>query len=352
MDIWKLIETDHANITDLGRLLLRSTGEGVRDRDRLFAELDLALKRHLEAEEGSLYEALEDDERLGPSIRELTKEHAQIRAGLDALAEGDKDGREWTDRFEDFTYLLDRHFHVEQHELLPAAREALAGRDLQELRHEFAEEKIEALRAARRWDRGFPYGLVLGSLAGAAVVALAAVAWRGGARPTQFVPRRSMLRQLLPSTDPASRSGTRDAAGLGTILSLVNDSIEGYRAAAGIVVNAELEARFEQLCQRRERVRDALRAKLLEVGGEPTESGTVSGAAHRAFLNVRALVQDDKKAAAAEVQRGERMLTESFEAMLADGDVSPKLVPFVRQQQAVVAGDLRQVDELANLLGA
>ena len=59
MDIWRLITNDHANITDLSRAILRSIGSGaVRSRDRLFDDLEGQLRRHFEAEEDSLYEAL------------------------------------------------------------------------------------------------------------------------------------------------------------------------------------------------------------------------------------------------------------------------------------------------------
>jgi hypothetical protein len=60
MDLGQLITNDHANITDLGSAILRGLASGVvRSRERLFGELDGAIRRHMEAEEESLYDALE-----------------------------------------------------------------------------------------------------------------------------------------------------------------------------------------------------------------------------------------------------------------------------------------------------
>src|SRR4051794_24405647 len=181
MDIWRLITNDHANITDLGRAILRSIETGVvRSRDRLFDDLDGQLRRHFEAEEDSLYEALEDHERTRGLIDELEDEHEEIERQLTSLGRvRDKNTREWTDRFEDFTYLLDRHFYREEHELFPLAREILSADDLQEVRQEFVEEKLEELRE-QRGSWGIPSGVLWGALAGAAAGALAFAAWRKG----------------------------------------------------------------------------------------------------------------------------------------------------------------------------
>lgn len=182
MDIFRLIANDQANIIDLGRAILRGLDGGVvRSRDRLFDELDGEIRRYLKAVEDSLYDALEDHERTRRLVEELEGGQEEIERQLAELGRvRNKNTREWTDRFEDFTYLLDQQFHRETHELLPAARELLSPDEVQELRHEYAEEKIEALRAEHRaWGLGRT-GLVLGALAGAAAGALAFAAWRSG----------------------------------------------------------------------------------------------------------------------------------------------------------------------------
>jgi DNA-binding MarR family transcriptional regulator len=200
MDLWQLITNDHANIADLcGEIPRTFPGGGVRSRERLFSELDAELRRHLKAEEESLYDSLEDRDRAEHLVAELEHEHEEIERQLGELARvRDKGSLDWTQSFRDLAALIEGHFHREEHELLPLAREILDEEEVRELRHEYVEENTEALRARHSgWDMTSS-GLVLGALAGAAVGALAFAAWRSGAlrdltarSPTQLLLSRA-----------------------------------------------------------------------------------------------------------------------------------------------------------------
>lgn len=200
MDLWQLITNDHANIADLcGEIPRAFPDGGVRSRERLFSDLDTELRRHFEAEEESLYDALEDHDRAKRLSAELEREHEEIERRLGELARmRDKGSQEWTQKFRDLAALIEGHFHREEQELLPLARELLGEEEVRELRHEYVEENIEALRARHGgWDVPSS-GLLLGALMGAAVGALAFAAWRSGAfrgltarTPTQLLLSRS-----------------------------------------------------------------------------------------------------------------------------------------------------------------
>jgi len=199
MDLWQLIANDHANIADLcGEIPRAFPGGGVRSRERLFRDLDTELRRHFEAEEESLYDALEDHDRTEHLVDELEREHEEIERRLGDLARvRDKGGQDWTQRFRDLAALIEGHFHREEHELLPLAREILDEEELRELRLEYVEENIKVLRA-RQGGWNVPSGLLLGALVGAAAGALAFAAWRSGAvrgltdrTPTQLLLSRA-----------------------------------------------------------------------------------------------------------------------------------------------------------------
>jgi hemerythrin-like domain-containing protein len=200
MDLWQLIANDHANIADLcGEIPRAFPDGGVRSRERLFSELDTELRRHLEAEEESLYDALEDHDSAEHLVAELEHEHDEIERRLGELARvRDKGSQDWTQRFRDLAALIEGHFHREEYELLPLAREILDDGEIQELCHEYVEENIEALRARHgSWDVPSS-GLLLGALVGAAAGALAFAAWRSGAlrgltaeTPTQLLLSRA-----------------------------------------------------------------------------------------------------------------------------------------------------------------
>ncbi len=85
MDLWQMIVNDHANIADLCGEIPRAFPDGVRSRERLFSELDTELRRHLEAEEESLYDALEDHDRAERLVAELEHEHEEIERRLGEL---------------------------------------------------------------------------------------------------------------------------------------------------------------------------------------------------------------------------------------------------------------------------
>jgi hemerythrin-like domain-containing protein len=206
MDPLHLIVNDHANIVSLCRDVLRTTPNGdARSRERLFSQLNDELRWHIEAEEDSLYEALEDHDRTKQLIDELEDEHEQIEEELGRLAAARyKGSREWTQRFEDFSYLLDRHFHREEHELLPLAREILDPEQARELLHEFAEEKAEEIREARQGLWGsLPTGVLVGALAGAAAGAVAFTLWRRGSLDDLMV--RPPVRRYLSALPGVGR---------------------------------------------------------------------------------------------------------------------------------------------------
>jgi hemerythrin-like domain-containing protein len=219
MDLWQLITNDHANIADLcGDIPRALPNGGVRSRERLFSELDGELRRHFEAEGESLYDALEDHDRAERLVAELENEHEEIERQLGELARfADKGTRDWTLRFRDLAALIEEHFHREEHELLPVAREVLSEEEVRELRHEFAEEKIEALREGRRWWDVPSSGLLLGALVGAAG-ALAFAAWRSGSlsglatrSPGQLLLTRSPVLDRLSGFMRRSRRGLRQS---------------------------------------------------------------------------------------------------------------------------------------------
>jgi hemerythrin-like domain-containing protein len=151
MTLWTLLKNDHTDITAIGHTILRATDRGaVRNRERLVSELRDEIEAHFEAEEDGLFEALEDHEEVADLVRSLEAEHEDIEEELARLARiGKKNTVEWTSRFEDFTYLLDRHFHREEHELFPRAETLLTGDALHEATRDYIEEKAEEIRDRR-----------------------------------------------------------------------------------------------------------------------------------------------------------------------------------------------------------
>ena len=207
MNLWQMVLSDHANIEELCREVLRASPGGPNSRAELFADLELELDRHLRAEQNALYPALAHDGRSESYLSEIDHEHHDIRRRLDALsAQADKNGRHWSLDFKDFASVLRHAFSLEENRILVVAHDVLSPREVEKVRHAYEREKIASYEASR-WHLpesvmpsryGMPTGMTFGILAGLLAVGGAAIAWSMSGpgstsrsnRPLRRVPRR------------------------------------------------------------------------------------------------------------------------------------------------------------------
>jgi|GEM_PF-6833054 len=201
MDLRHIVSVDHANIRQVADQLLRSaSAAGPTGRDRLFDQLDDEVRRHLTLMTGVIMPAAES--RGGTTTsRDPHASHKDLERTLDGLRRGDKDGAEWTSRFEAFSDELDRVFGEHTQTI------AALGDD-EELARRYERAKLKAIRSGgyvSRWrgNRKALAGLGLG-LAAAAV---AAALWRrrGRADASDIAPTQ---RRLSPPSAYGRAAGT------------------------------------------------------------------------------------------------------------------------------------------------
>ena len=102
-----------------------------------------------------------------------------------------------------------------------------------------------------------------------------------------------------------------------TIAQLLADSQKGYSEASEIADDPQVKQMFADRAQRRAALMQELERTLPGLGRRQ-EEGSAAGAAHRVFINLRRLVQDDTRVALAEVERGEATLLETLQDALND----------------------------------
>ena len=121
-----------------------------------------------------------------------------------------------------------------------------------------------------------------------------------------------------------------------------HDGEQGYRRAAQDAADSDLKQQFEQLANERSSVAAELDRLIREHGGEPTwTSGSLTGAAHRLWVDLRsALSRNERQAILEEVARGESAAEEAYDDALRNS-----LPPEVRQ---VVREQHRRVREARN----
>lgn len=116
---------------------------------------------------------------------------------------------------------------------------------------------------------------------------------------------------------------SKDITVLNTLIATLLDSVEGFQKSAVDIRNPVLAERFNARARERQAAVAKLQAAVAAAGGDPEDDGSVAGAVHRGFMNLKeAIVGQDEKTILAEVDRGEDYLKEKFEAAL-DADLMP-----------------------------
>ena len=130
---------------------------------------------------------------------------------------------------------------------------------------------------------------------------------------------------------------------LENIYQMLVDSQKGYAEAAEIADAPNITEFFANRARERASLVEEF-AAVLPMAADPANAGTAAGTAHRLFINLRRMVQDDTKVALAEVERGESLFLEAIKSALddtgLDGDERRMIADLndeVRADQAVFA---------------
>lgn len=136
-------------------------------------------------------------------------------------------------------------------------------------------------------------------------------------------------------------------------ISVLNDLIEtckdgeqGFRTAAEGVSRADVKSRFLQYSQERAQMSAELQDEVRRLGGDPERGGSMSGALHRGWMDVKSAVTGrDEHAILAEAERGEDAAKSTYESALRE-PLPPTAHTLIEQQ----ARRIRQAhDEVRNL---
>lgn len=130
----------------------------------------------------------------------------------------------------------------------------------------------------------------------------------------------------MPDTDKA-------VSILNDLIQTCRDGEEGFKTAADGVQDSNLKSLFTQYSQQRANFARVLEEEVVRLGAKPEERGSVSGALHRGWINIKAAVtgkSDD--AIISEAERGEDVAKEAYQKAL--NQALPVSALSVVQQQA------------------
>lgn len=133
-----------------------------------------------------------------------------------------------------------------------------------------------------------------------------------------------------------------DIACLNRLAAILVDARRLYARAARIADDAEVVDRIERTMAERERLLAEIRSLIVRLRGAPNDERSLLGAAHMAFLDVRAMFDRDARAALAEVQRGEKYLRDEIRKAIRNEDLSAEVRAFLGLAlDRIVNGEMR-----------
>lgn len=121
-------------------------------------------------------------------------------------------------------------------------------------------------------------------------------------------------------------------ATLNDLIETSRDGEKGFRECADEADNPELKSLFARAASRCNEAVTELSQAVRQHGGDPDDSGSVSGALHRGWLELRtALTSNDDKAVLEECERGEDSAMKNYREAL-DKDLPPDIRALVQKQ--------------------
>jgi len=119
---------------------------------------------------------------------------------------------------------------------------------------------------------------------------------------------------------------------LNGLIETLKDGEYGFKTAAEGLQDSQAKALFQQYSRQRAEMSRELQAEVRRLGGDPDKSGSVAGAAHRGWINIKSVVTGkDDGSIIAEAERGEDSAKKMYEEALRAPLVTQTLA-LVREQ--------------------
>ena len=122
---------------------------------------------------------------------------------------------------------------------------------------------------------------------------------------------------------------------LNNLIETLKDGEKGFQAAAGDVKDANVKATFNEFARQRASMAAELSSHVRKTGDEPQKSGSLSGAAHRGWMNLKSALGGGEKAILNEAERGEDEAVQEFEKAMREPLPAP-VASIVQRQYSEV----------------
>jgi uncharacterized protein (TIGR02284 family) len=120
---------------------------------------------------------------------------------------------------------------------------------------------------------------------------------------------------------------------LSGLIEACRDGLNGFKEAADNVKNPDLRSFFHQSSGERAQFISELGFETRRLGGDPEKTGSVTGAVHRAWMDIKGtLTGKDDHAILSECERGEDSAVNAFQEAINSKNLPDDILPVVERQ--------------------
>ncbi|WP_396632799.1 PA2169 family four-helix-bundle protein [Maribacter sp. R86514] len=137
---------------------------------------------------------------------------------------------------------------------------------------------------------------------------------------------------------------------LNDLLEKTYDAERGFKKAAENTENAQLKSYFETKAQQRYDFGHELKSEFKTFGQEIDKGDSVTGKAHRAWMDVKALFSlDSAEAMLEEAIRGEKAAIEEYDDVLEDTSLPSTTATVLTSQKQAIKNGLSNIKMLEDI---
>ena len=158
---------------------------------------------------------------------------------------------------------------------------------------------------------------------------------------------RPMTTDAVPAYDDTA-SNDDVISKLNGLIEICKDGQEGFKVAAEGIERSELKTVFYEFSQQRADFSGVLQELARSLGGDPEQSGSVSAAVHRGWMDIKSLVTGkNEEAILNECERGEDYAKEAYADAL-NFALPANIADVVGQQSHAVLAAHNRIKSLRN----
>lgn len=139
---------------------------------------------------------------------------------------------------------------------------------------------------------------------------------------------------------------------LNELIETTLDSCEGYHEASEAAEAHHFKSLFASRALKRKQITFDLQAQVRSLGGAPQHDGTMLGAAHRVFTNLKNALGGSDESIIEEVEASEDHVKAKFEDAIRDRDVPGSAKAAILNAYATIKADHDQMRNLKHQLSS